>query len=143
MRAFGVSQGHLTGPASTSVPNTVDELIRLYPEHLENVRKISAQELVAKAREPLRPEDSAGLANEAMNRNTWLPYVPSALALVAGRLLHAPALVLLYRGRLANLAGYIALVWAALRLIPAGRMILLTVALMPMVIHQAASLSVG
>ena len=31
--------------------------------------------------------------------------------------------------------------WAALRLIPAGRIILLTVALMPMVIHQAASLT--
>jgi uncharacterized membrane protein len=97
--------------------------------------------LLAKAREPLRRDDSLGLANEAMNRNTWLPYVPSAPALLAGRLFNEPALVLLYTARLANLAGYIALTWAALRLIPAGRIILLTVALMPMVIHQAASLS--
>ena len=105
IRAYGVSQGHLIGPASTSVPKTIDKLIRLYPTHLETVRKISAQELLAKAREPLRPDDSAGLANEAMNRNTWLPYVPSGLALLAGRRFNAPALVLLYTARLANLAG--------------------------------------
>ncbi len=60
IRAYGVSQGHLIGPASTSVPKTIDELIRLYPTHLETVRKISAQELLAKAREPLRPDDSPG-----------------------------------------------------------------------------------
>src|SRR6476659_2324662 len=88
IRAYGVSQGHLVGPASTSVPKTIDKLIRLYPTHLETVRKISAQELLAKVREPLRPDDSAGLANEAMNRNTWLPYVPSALALLGGAAVH-------------------------------------------------------
>jgi hypothetical protein len=29
IRAYGVPQGHLVGPASSSVPKTIDELIRL------------------------------------------------------------------------------------------------------------------
>jgi len=43
--------------------------------------------------------------------------------------------------RLANLAGYIALTWLALRILPAFRLLLFAIALMPMTLHQAAGLS--
>jgi uncharacterized membrane protein len=51
------------------------------------------------------------------------------------------AIVVLYGARLANLVVYLLLVYVALRILPLGRPVLFCIALMPMTLHQAASVS--
>ena len=141
-RAYGLSEGHFVAPALTPIPRSLaGGLLGQFPPHVESARKITADELFADLHVPLRPEDEVKTPNEGMNVNTWIPYVPSAIAIGIARLFQASPLAILYLGRLANLAGYTVLTWLALRLLPAGRVVLLTIALMPMVLHQAAGLS--
>lgn len=68
-------------------------------------------------------------------------YVISGIALAVGRLLHLGAAPLFYFGRLANSALFIFLTVWAMKKIPYGKMMLLTVAALPMTMHEAASFS--
>jgi uncharacterized membrane protein len=140
-RAYGLSEGYFVAPRRTPVPTSLSQLTGRYPPHLESVGRISARELMQALREPLNPADQIAVPNEGMNVNTWIPYMPSAIVIFAARELRLSPLAITYLARLANLAGYIALTWLALRILPAGRIVLFTVALMPMVLHQAAGLS--
>lgn len=140
-RAYGISEGYLVAAKTTRLPESVVALTRRFPLHLETVRKIESSELVAAISNRLSPENATGVSNEGTNLNTWFPYIPAAAAILIGRLLGASPLVLLYLGRLANLAAYSSLVFLALRLLPACRPLLFVVALSPMVLYQAASLS--
>jgi uncharacterized membrane protein len=140
-RADGLSQGHFTGSVLTAVPQSIERLTSRFPLHLEAARRVTASELLDAAREPLNPAAISNVPNEGVNLNMWIPYLPSAAVILVARLLHAPALVILYLARIANLAGYISLTWLALRILPAYRVLLFTIALMPMTLHQAAGLS--
>ncbi len=70
-----------------------------------------------------------------------LPYAPQAAAIALGRLFHAGPLALLYLARVFNLAAWILLVGAALRLTPVFCWVFLVLALAPMSVAQAASAS--
>ena len=59
-------------------------------------------------------------------------YLPQSIGVAVARLLGAPVPVLFYAGRLAALLAYLAVVALALRIAPAGRSVLLVVALLPM-----------
>jgi len=78
----------------------------------------------------------------AVNLYSCAGYVPSGAALWSGRIFGASPLVLMYLGRLANLGIYIILVYLALRLLPDWRAPMAVLALMPMALQQAASLSI-
>ena len=73
----------------------------------------------------------------------WLPFVPQAIGIAIGRVCFGSALAIMYVGREANLVAYVALVYWALTLMPdAGcRLTLALIALLPMSLYQAASLS--
>lgn len=68
-------------------------------------------------------------------------YAPQALSMALGRLAGLPPLALMYAGRLGNLLVWTALVWLALRLTPVGAWLFLMLALTPMSLFMAASLS--
>jgi hypothetical protein len=68
-------------------------------------------------------------------------YLPQAGGILLGRLTGASPLGLIYWGRFANLAVYLLIGFAALCLMPKGRYVLFIVAVTPMAILQAASLS--
>lgn len=70
-----------------------------------------------------------------------LAYAPQAVAIAAARLLGLSTLVAMYLGRLANLAAYLAVVGVAVRRWPRGGWTVAVVALAPMSLYQAASLS--
>jgi len=70
-----------------------------------------------------------------------VPYLPAAAAVGIGRVAEMRPLGLLYLGRIANLIAYLALAVAAVRLIPVQKWTLALVALMPMSMFLAASLS--
>ena len=68
-------------------------------------------------------------------------YLPQAGAMRIGTLLHSPPILLLYLGRLANASLWCLCVYLAVRLIPTASWLLTTLALAPMSVFQAASLS--
>ena len=80
---------------------------------------------------------------EAQNAIANAPagYLASGIALAIGRLLHLGPAPLFYLGRLANGALFIFLTVWAMKKIPFGKTMLLTVAALPMTMHEAASFS--
>jgi uncharacterized membrane protein len=70
-----------------------------------------------------------------------VPYLPGALALLAGSAAKAPSLPVFYVGRLMQLAAFVALVGLALTLLPGFRLPVTVLSLMPMTLHQASSYS--
>lgn len=70
-----------------------------------------------------------------------VPYLPSAIAMRAGRTLGVSTAGILLLGRLANLATFVALVALAIRRIGSRRWLLAVLALLPVVLFQAATIS--
>jgi len=72
-----------------------------------------------------------------------LPFVPPAIGIAIARLCFRSALAAMYCGREANLIGYIVLAYTALRMMPHPhcRLTLALIALLPMSLYQAGSLS--
>ncbi len=89
---------------------------------------------------PLQPEIRAFCP---MRAGAYPPasYLPQAIPMLLGRLAGARPLLLLYAGRLGNLACWIALVFLAIRIAPAFKWVFVLTALMPMPLALAASLS--
>lgn len=70
-----------------------------------------------------------------------IPYLPAATGMALARWLDLPALGLLYLARLCNLLASILLIYIAIRLTPVLKWCFVIVALLPMFVFQAASLS--
>lgn len=68
-------------------------------------------------------------------------YVPQVIGIAVGRLFGVSALGMMYAGRLANLLCWIAVVYTAIRITPVFKWVFLLVALLPMGLYLAASLS--
>jgi uncharacterized membrane protein len=100
-------------------------------------RKTSLAELEGELATPIDPVRPA----EHYTSDLVLAYAPQAAGVLVARLTSGSALAMVYLGRLFNLLAYVALVAAAIRIAPAFRWTLLVLALMPMSIHLAASLS--
>ncbi len=79
-------------------------------------------------------------------RNTYtidypVSYLPQALGITLGRLLRGNYLQVYSLGRIFNLFIYIALAMLAVKLIPCNKHLMLFIAVIPMAMHQAASMS--
>ncbi len=70
-----------------------------------------------------------------------VPYIPSAIGIRLGRTFGASTFVLILLARLAELAAFIALLALAIRRLPSRAWILVVVALMPVALFQAATVS--
>lgn len=70
-----------------------------------------------------------------------ISYIPQTLAIFIGKILDTSPLAMLYLGRFLNLMFFISLTYLAIRLLPFGKWALAVIALLPMMIQQAASQS--
>ncbi|MEL7671597.1 DUF2142 domain-containing protein [Methanobacterium sp.] len=70
-----------------------------------------------------------------------VPYLVSAFAIDLGKLFNLAPLVLMYIGRLANLLVWIFLTYLAIKITPVHKWVFFMLALLPMTIFEAASLS--
>jgi uncharacterized membrane protein len=70
-----------------------------------------------------------------------VPYIISAFAISLGKLINLPPILLIYLGRLANLLSWIFLTYFAIKIIPIQKWTLFMIALIPMTLFEAASLS--
>lgn len=70
-----------------------------------------------------------------------IPYLVSAFGIAIGKLFNLSPLILMYIGRLANLLAWLFLTYLAIRITPVHKWVFLMVALIPMTLFEAASLS--
>lgn len=108
----------------------------------EPASRVQASTLMQLLRTPLEAEkrDFFNFKNSAIY--SPLGYLPQALGIGLGRLFRASLLGIFYLGRLFNLLIWLALTWLAVRCMPTLKWALVVLALMPMTISQAASMSI-
>lgn len=138
-RAYAVSQGYCVAPERLTVPAAFGQLRDAFPEHVETVRALRFSDFLELLHPPQSGEQQ--ITNVSANIYNCAPYLISGLGISLARLFSLPPIVPLFAARLANLAFYLFLVFTALRLLPIGRLYLFCLALMPMTLHQAASVS--
>lgn len=68
-------------------------------------------------------------------------YIPQVLGVLTGKILGMPLMPQMYLARLFNLLAWVALITVALTCLPFGRWAILVIALLPMSLYQASSLS--
>jgi uncharacterized membrane protein len=68
-------------------------------------------------------------------------YLPQAIGLWVGRILFHSPMMMMYFGRIFNLLAYVTIVYFALKMVPVKKNLFYIMALLPMSINQAASLS--
>jgi uncharacterized membrane protein len=147
-RAYQVSEGRLTAYRVNQeiggyLPRGIVELgdhlpsglqrdpnYHLHPSDIWNLRTI-----------PLDPDDRKFAIFGAVSWHSPMNYFPQATGIAIGRLFNLSPLYLLYVGRAGNLICWSILAFFAIRLIPILDWTLLLLALMPMSLAQAASLS--
>jgi uncharacterized membrane protein len=147
-RLYSVSEGVCVSSPDIDIPKSYADLGEQYPAWLERHGKISIGDLRNSLHMPANDSVMAGNGRQRsldgyINQNLYpcLPYVPAAVVLNVGRRLGFSALALMYLSRLSNLAFYLLLTFFALRLLPDFRWVLFCVALLPMAMQQAASVS--
>ncbi|MCT2996250.1 DUF2142 domain-containing protein [Propionibacterium freudenreichii] len=162
LRAAQLGEGQLTGrqiaddqfseiavgaPRQTfggDVPRAVAELFaatHVFPEatHPMGVEKTSSIDWrKARGLHITNETVSAGITAEAYSP---LVYAPTLIPYWLGKLLDLPVLVIFYLARILNLAAGLFLTWAAIKLIPRGKWIMLMVGLLPTTIIQFSSVS--
>ena len=146
-RAFQVSEGQIIVKYEGEQPGDYIpislrklevSLIKHIPFHPEN--KITLNEIVLQSRVPLMPKQrSFTYCSAAMY--SPIPYFPQIIGWWIGRSLSLPILAIFYTGRIFNLLAWIVFTFLAIRRAPVFRWVFLLIALMPMSLFLAASLS--
>jgi uncharacterized membrane protein len=146
-RAYLISEGRLTPPGQApghraTIPRSLVELHPPrphvppgYPMHWTH----DVAQLRALASRPLAPGERVGAGHLSLYHPAL--YAAPALAIAAGRVLGFSALGLLATGRIANLLVWVVGTWLAIRWIPFRKWVLALLALTPMSVFQAATLS--
>ncbi|HEY1921955.1 MAG TPA: DUF2142 domain-containing protein, partial [Tepidisphaeraceae bacterium] len=147
-RSYQVSEGRLTAYRQGSeiggyLPSSLMKLGETLPSGLQrdpnyhlhisdiwNLRKI-----------PLNPGERSFAVFGAVSWHSPTNYFPQAMGIAIGRAFGLPPLYLLYCGRAGNLLCWSMLAFFAIRLIPILDWTILMLALMPMSLAQASSLS--
>lgn len=140
-RALGVARGSCKATELTRVPNSVLRFSATFPPVVEKRRLLADASVARWANVALDVERAGEVSATAADVYSCVPYLAPAAALRVAIELGWSPLWLLYAGRLANLALYVVALALALAILPAFRVVLLALALTPMALHQAASLS--
>jgi uncharacterized membrane protein len=141
-RVYEVSRGACLADREVHVPVRIAGLAAKYPGLLERHWLVS---LTAIWKDKAEPNDESAQRNIGYQLGSvynCVPYISASIGLGIARRLHSSALIEMYAGRLANLVVYVCLSAWAIHLMPGYRLLLAALALMPMSLHQAASLSV-
>ncbi|MCX5634369.1 MAG: DUF2142 domain-containing protein [Planctomycetota bacterium] len=147
-RAYQVSEGVIKGQRQQDVsggllPVSLASVSRQIsgniPFHPENKQEIG--DLLRGLRMPLDRTERGFIPFVNTTIHTPLVYIPQAVGILFGRILSDSVLVLMYFGRLTNLIFWVALVYHAIKITPVFKYLFLVLALAPMSLFQAASLS--
>jgi len=89
----------------------------------------------------LQPQKTQQTLVEASAIYSPIVYVPQAIGITIGKLFSAPPLVMIWLGRIMNLAFWILIMYVALRLLPFAKWAMVILILNPVAIFLSASLS--
>jgi uncharacterized membrane protein len=139
-KVYASRNGDLVGD---ELPASLEEAIEATLAHprSEYELRISAENLKKGLLVPLDPPRRKFLGFPVTARYSPVPYLPAAAAIWAGRCAGRTALEELYLGRAGTLVAYLLLVVAAVWLMPIQKWTLTLVALMPMSVFLAASIT--
>ncbi len=93
------------------------------------------------SRTPLSPRYQEEIRFDNTAIYSPVPYLPQAFGIGVARLLHLNPLLVIYFGRLANLVAFIALLYVAIRMTPIGKWAFVAIALNPVSLFLASTLS--
>ena len=116
---------------------TLNQAVAANPKNKQKLKDLWIQ-----FKQPLNPDRRTFLVFSDTARYSSLAYLPQAVGISLGRGLKAPPVVIFYLGRLTNGLTWFFLVWWALKLTPIYKWVLTALALTPMSLFQAASVSV-
>jgi uncharacterized membrane protein len=122
-----------------SLYRIAEELTGVIPFHPQ--QKISAHKIIAYLSIPLNETVKTFIPFPTTALASPVVYIPQALGIAIGKALNLSPLIFLYLGRVFNLITWITLVFFAIRIIPIGKWLFFLLALLPMSVFLAASLS--
>lgn len=129
------------GIVPISVPYTTRMVNHKLPFHPENKQRFTDIKKMLSL--PLKmPGQPDVFINTSAGGYAPLLYLPAALIITIGKSLALSPLWLMYLGRLANLLVYLSLIYGAIKITPTGKPLFLLLALMPMSLFLAPSLSI-
>lgn len=113
----------------------------LDPTLLQSKEKITLDEVIRHIDVPLNINKKTFIYFHGTAFYTPILYFPQAIGISLGKSLDLSPLILIYLGRIANLFVWILMIYAAIRIIPVAKWLFFFLALTPMSIFMAASLS--
>lgn len=147
-RAFQVAEGHWISEVHDNrtggwMPRNIikcgSSTTYLRKDHTKT-QKIAWEDILYQFREPLNLNDRVFVP---FRSSVYSPiaYAPSAFVIRIGIWCRCSPILLMYLGRTANLVCWLFLVWISIRIIPFFKWVFFVLALTPMSLNQAASLS--
>jgi len=147
-RAYQVSEGTIKGQRQQDalgglLPKSLvvisKQISGNIPFHPENKQKIG--DILRLLRLPLNSSERCFIQFVNTAIQTPLVYIPQAAGIFLGRIISDSVLILVYLGRLTNLIFWVVLVYHAIKITPVFKYLFLVLALAPMSLFLAASLS--
>jgi hypothetical protein len=141
-KALALAQGQvLPGPEASAPKNYVYLRLALVPIAEEEGRWPPVDGANVRANLTTRASAESAPVPSRVGFAYPFGYVPQAVGLWLGLRTHAPPLVAFYLARLLTFAAAVALVHAAIRTAPFGKLVFVLVGLLPITVQQLASLS--
>ena len=147
LRAYQFSTFQLLPDARNNLqggvlPSSLIKMIAIFGDIPFNPDNKAGINRIDKARQvPLNSEQTKFIKFPNSSHYTPIPYIPQAITFLVLRTFDVPPIYLLYAGRISNLMVWILLVYFAIVFIPICKWLMLVLALLPMSVFQAASLS--
>ncbi|MEQ8170649.1 MAG: DUF2142 domain-containing protein [Candidatus Eremiobacterota bacterium] len=139
-RAFQVSEFNSgISPIPASLELTVSRIYSFVsPEHRQE--KLQIKNILSLLDIKLEPDNRKQIFLPGAKYSP-VPYMPQAIAIFAGKLFNDSPLILMYGGRLFNLLAWSFLIYLAIKITPVFKWVIFLLALSPMSLFLAASLS--
>ncbi|MGB9978983.1 DUF2142 domain-containing protein [Methanobacterium sp.] len=148
-KSWDLSNGNLVpekigNKAGVSVPESVkimtDNVYQKWKYYILNNQSMDMEYLLNL---PLQSRNNVfvDISKYAVVTYSPLPYLASALSMALGKLFDLSPLILMYLGRFGNLLLWLFIIFLAIRITPVFKWGFLAIALMPMTLFQASSLS--
>ncbi|MCE7697943.1 MAG: DUF2142 domain-containing protein [Methanobacterium paludis] len=147
-KALGLTEGYLMpekigNGAGFPVPEDTCKLIESFPPNINFYKKLTINDITSRINVNIDKNTTSFVDLSFIIAVTYspIPYIIPSSAISIGKFFDLSPLLLLYLARLANLIVWILLVYLAIRVIPVHKWVLLMIALMPMTLYEAASVS--
>ncbi len=139
LRAYEIAEGHLisnkstTGLGGRELPKSADEIFKSSNEHMKYEDEFTNM--------LLKQEEREFFAFTNMSLYSFLCYIPQVIGILIGKFLSLPTFFVAYLGRVTNFTCWLTLLYFSIKIIPFKKIAMITIAFMPMMLQEAASLS--